>query len=242
MQADWRVHNPIGFLPETWFEPILVPWAVGLATMTVAGLAAVVLRYRQGSEVERQQIKWLVFGCAVFAAVYGPSLWLVWEGNSGRDWGFDRVWNVLFTGALMAMPVSIAIAILRYRLWDIDVIIRRTLVYSALSAVLALVYFGSVVVLQTILRGLTGDEAPLVIVLSTLLIAALFVPVRRRVQGLIDRRFYRRKYDAARVLTAFGANLRDETDLGRLSARLAGVVEETMQPESVGLWLRKGPG
>jgi hypothetical protein len=143
---------------------------------------------------------------------------------------------------LPLLPLSLGIAMLRSRLWDIDVIIRRTLVYSALTGLLAGVYFGSVLALQTVLRGMTGEETPLVIVLSTLLIAALAAPLRRRVQAWIDRRFYRRKYDAARTLAAFGEQARDETDLGRLSERLRGVVEETMQPESVGLWLRKDPG
>jgi hypothetical protein len=238
LQGNWMVRNPIGFLPETWIEPILVPWAIGLATLTVAGLTAVVLRYRQGSEVERQQIKWLVFGCAVFAAVYAPSLWLVWEGGDTQDWNLGLLWNVLFTAALMAIPMSIAIAILRYRLWEIDVIIRRTLVYSVLTGLLAALYFGSVLALQTVLRGATGEETPLVIVLSTLLIAALAAPLRRRVQAWIDKRFYRRKYDAALTLAAFGAQARDETDLERLNERLLAVVEETMQPASAGLWLR----
>jgi hypothetical protein len=229
------VRNPIGFLPVTWFEPIMVPWTMGLAALTGFGLGAVVLRYRGGSEVERQQIKWLVFGCAVFAAVYVPSLWLAWGGTS---WAFSSAWQVLFVPGLMAIPLSIAMAILRYRLWDIDVIIRRTLVYSVLTALLGLMYFGSVLALQALLRGVSGGETPVVIVLSTLLIAALAAPLRRRVQAVIDRRFYRRKYDAARTLAAFGEQARDETDLERLSARLRGVVEETVQPESVGLWLR----
>jgi hypothetical protein len=235
VDGAWMVRNPIGFLPVTWFEPIMVPWTMGLAALTGFGPGAVLLRYRGGSEVERQQIKWLVFGCAVFAAVYAPSLWLAWVETS---WAFSSAWQVLFVPGLMAIPLSIAMAILRYRLWDIDVIIRRTLVYSVLTALLGLMYFGSVLALQALLRGVSGGETPVVIVLSTLLIAALAAPLRRRVQAVIDRRFYRRKYDAARTLAAFGEQARDETDLERLSARLRGVVEETVQPESVGLWLR----
>jgi len=141
---------------------------------------------------------------------------------------------------LTLIPISVGLAILRHGLFDIDVIIRRTLIYSALTGVLALVYFGSVVVLEGLLRGVTGGDSPLVIVLSTLLIAALFVPLRGRIQQIIDRRFYRRKYDAAKTLAAFGAQARDETDLGRLSARLLAVVDETMQPERAGLWLARG--
>jgi hypothetical protein len=130
-------------------------------------------------------------------------------------------------------------AILRYRLWDIDILIRRTLVYAVLTALLALGYLGSILALQSIVGVFAGqDNTPLVTVLSTLLIAALFVPLRRRVQAVIDQRFYRRKYDAARTLAAFGAALRDETNLEQLSAHLTAVVDETMQPQSLGLWLK----
>lgn len=141
---------------------------------------------------------------------------------------------------LLFLPLSIGIAILRTRLWDIDIVIRRTLVYTLFTATLALVYFGSVVLLQTLLRGLTGEgQNQFVTVLSTLALAALFTPLRRRVQDGIDRRFYRRKYNAEQVLTTFSKMVRTETDLNRLSAELVRVVGETMQPTQVSLRLRK---
>ena len=137
----------------------------------------------------------------------------------------------------LALPLALAVGILRYSLFDIDVIIRRTTSYAILTALLALVYFGSVVVLQRLLAPVTG-ESTAAVVLSTLLIAALFLPLRRRVQATIDRRFFRKKYDAEQVLARFAATARDETDLDALTAELVRVIQETMQPESVSVWLR----
>jgi hypothetical protein len=136
------------------------------------------------------------------------------------------------------IPVAVGIAILRYRLYDIDLIINRTLVYGSLTAMLVAVYVGSIVLLQGFLRALTGQESQLAIVASTLAVAALFAPLRRRIQSFIDRRFYRRKYDARKTLEAFSATLRDETDLDALSDDLVGVVRERMQPAHLSLWLR----
>jgi hypothetical protein len=147
---------------------------------------------------------------------------------------------VLFLAGFLAIPTAIAIAVLRHRLYDIDILINRTLVYGALTATLVVVYFGGVATTQAIFRALTGQEQQpqLAIVVSTLIIAALFNPLRRRIQSFIDRRFYRTKYDARKTLEAFSAKLRDETDLETLNDDLVGVVKETMQPAHVSLWLR----
>ena len=142
------------------------------------------------------------------------------------------------TALFLGIPLSIGVAVLRSGLWDIDVVINRALVYGSLTVTLALVYFGGVVGLQYAFRALTGSETQLAVVASTLAIAALFVPLRRRVQAFMDRRFYRKKYDAGRVLAAFSTTLRDETDLERLTPEVLRVVRETVQPTHASLWLR----
>jgi hypothetical protein len=235
----------------TWLGFIPIPLAVTSQSVfpAVIGILLLlagsfqVLRYRRASTpLERQQTKWSLLGL-FFLAIACPFWFLFFGGGLTIPPGPSRLLASLGgwlanTFLITILPVTLAIAILRYRLWDIDLVIRRTLVYAALTAILALVYFGSVVILQGALRGVTGSESPLVIVLSTLLIAALFAPVRARVQRAVDRRFYRRKYDAARTLAAFAASARDETDLARQRERLLAVVHETMQPANVGLWLR----
>ena len=211
------------------FIPILL-----IAVMALAGsLGHNWLTLRDA--VTRAQLRWVTFGMTLGLLV--PFAWLL--GSVALTGQFPG--NDLIFWLPVCVPVSLAIAITRYRLFDIDVIIRRTLVYTVLSGLLALVYFGSVLVLQNALNGLTGGASQAAIVLSTLLIAALFGPLRGRVQQAIDRRFYRRKYDAARTLAAFGASVRDEVDLDALGKRLTGVVDEAMQPTAVGLWVR-APG
>jgi hypothetical protein len=151
---------------------------------------------------------------------------------------FERAGVALNVATIPAIPVAIGIAILRYRLYDIDLLINRTLVYGSLTATLVAIYFGGIVVLQRVFVALTGERSTLAVVASTLAIAALFNPLRRRVQGFVDRRFYRSKYDAAKTLEALSAKVRDETNLAALSDDLVGVVRETMQPAHVSLWLR----
>jgi hypothetical protein len=206
-----------------------------------------VYRYRHVSgPVERQQIKWVAAG--LLAVTVGIVINFVLFFTASQASGLARVLHNLARTSLVMMcllglPVSLAFSILRYRLWDIDLILRRTLVYASLTAALVVVYLSCVVVLQVVVGGLAGREQPaLVTVLSTLAIAALFVPLRRRLQDSIDRRFFRRKYDAARTLAGFATAVRDETNLDHLSEQLVGVVKETMEPASVGLWLRTGKG
>jgi len=189
------------------------------------------VRFRRARGDERQQIKW-------FASAAALSLvWIVVFGQSTR--GLPGA-IVALSGLLVlpSIPIATGIAILRYRLYDIDRIINRTLVYGSLTVTLVALYFGGIVVLQRIFVTLTGQQSTLAVVASTLLIAALFTPLRRRIQGFIDRRFYRRKYDARRTLETFSIKLRDETDLEALNNDLVGVVRETMQPAHVSVWLR----
>jgi hypothetical protein len=200
-----------------------------LAALLLA-VVSIIVRFRRSIEVERQQLKWVVYAGAVAAGGFALTIF-----SSGP------FANAVFAAAFLAfigVPVAAGVAIMRYRLYEIDLLINRTLVYGALTITLVLVYLGSVVGLQYIFRALTGQGSQLAIVASTLTIAALFQPLRRRVQGFIDRRFYRNRYDAAKTLEAFGAKLRDETDLDQLSGDLVAVVRETMQPEYVSLWLR----
>ncbi len=201
-------------------------------------MVSLFFRSRRARGDERQQIKW-------FAAASVLSLFFVFAWNFLLDAESELLQASLALISLTiapAIPIATGIAILRYRLYDIDVVINRTLVYGSLTVTLGLVYFGGVVLLQAAFRGLTGQESQLAVVASTLVIAALFNPLRRRIQSFVDQRFYRSKYDARKTLEAFSARLRDETDLEALNNELVGVVKETMQPAHVSLWLRPDPG
>jgi hypothetical protein len=219
---------------------------IALFVGVALGIAAQVYRFRvHSTATQRQQTKW------VFAGLIGPVFSVFWWlfmiapgiAPVPEEPVLFFVHRLTFTSLALTFPLSIAVSVLRYRLWDIDIIIRRTLIYSLLTAVLVLVYLGSVVLLQGLVRVLTGEsQSSLVTVLSTLAIAALFSPLRRRIQTVIDRRFYRRKVDAARALAAFGLAARDEVDLTRLADRLLVVVDDTIQPSQSSLWLRPNRG
>jgi hypothetical protein len=203
------------------FQSVAVP----LLTVGLLGaLGSVILRYRRAESVQRAQMKWVLYvivlstGLQEIARRTGLADQLIW---------FETI----------ALPLTIGIAILRYRLYDIDLIIRRTLIYSILTGILALLYFGGVVLLQRIFQAAVGQTPDVAIVISTLLIAALFSPIRRRVQDTIDRRFYRRRYDVEQTLATFNQTLRDEVDIETLKASLVNVVQETMQPTHIALWL-----
>jgi hypothetical protein len=231
--VDYRIDNPIGIegLPPVEDLPAFDVLGLGLLGIgTLGAVASVAVRFHRSRGIERQQLKWFLFAAAPIP--YFPL----------SDYGPLILDALAFGWVLLGLPAAIGIAVLRYRLYDIDVVINRTLVYGALTATLALVYLGSVVGLQRLLSPVVGDSNQFAVVASTLLIAALFGPLRRRVQSLIDRRFYRRKYDARRTLEAFSAKLRGVSDLDGLNGELLAVVLETVQPAHASLWLRPGTG
>jgi hypothetical protein len=246
--ASGAVGLPLGFLSaDSGQGPVKTPFAPGgavgqainvvvtgavltiFAAIIISALSLVV-RYRRASGVERQQLKWFALAAAFLAALIVPDLL-----GAVRLLG-DVAWNLLFVLAFAALYVGVGIAILKHRLYDIDLIINRTLVYGGLTALLAATYLGIVLLLQGLVPG--AGDSDLTIAVSTLAVAALFRPLRARVQGFIDRRFYRRKVDAQRTLEAFSSRLRDDVDLDHLSRDLLGIVRDTMQPAHASLWMR----
>ena len=227
------IPNPLGVegLPNLYRPVQTLVLALGLVAA-----ASVVIGRRKAGGIERLQVKWLLYASVIW---FGGNVLknTVFSPLGDVSWGLWVSYLLVVIGGLGG-PIAIGIAILRYRLYEIDIIINRTLVYGALTVTLVALYFGGIVVLQRVFVLLTGQQSTLAVVASTLLIAALFSPMRRRIQSFIDRGFYRRKYDAARTLEVFSAKLRDETDLDALSDDLVGVVRETMQPAHVSLWLR----
>jgi hypothetical protein len=228
------------YLPgESYAVILIVPFLLIVVLSLFHSLLAV------KEQVARVQMRWIAFGglvgiagtiivALVEALVLGSTT--VWSDEGG----IDRFWLGFFLLILsLALPISLAISVLRYRLWDIDIIINRSLVYGTLTGALALIYFGSVLLLEALFRGITGQSSPIAIVISTLVIAGLFSPLRSRVQRFIDRRLYRRKYNAERIMERFAASVRDETDLDRLTAELQRVSMRAMQAEHVSIWLKK---
>ena len=214
--------------------------------LLVAIISSQIYRYRHVSTpIQRQQTKWIVLGVAAVIGFYIGSfvLSLLFTSLQNQNaLGVERftiVFDLLFPVVFLLIPLSIGFSILRYRLYDIDVLINRTLVYGTLTVLLALVYVGLIFALQYLLRRIISQNNDIAIVISTLAIAALFQPLRHRLQAIIDRRFYRRKYDATKIMEAFSATLRNEVDLEQLREQLLAVVEETMQPAHVSLWLRE---
>jgi hypothetical protein len=225
---DYQIENPIGIEGLANVEDLRVFIVFGgfYAIGAVGAIASLALRFRRSRGTERQQLKWFLFATA-------PTLTILLEYYLP-----EFILSLAFSWLLLGLPAAIGIAVLRYRLYNIDLVINRTLVYAALTISLALVYLGSVAGLQRLLSPAVGEGNQLAVVASTLLIAALFQPLRRRVQSFIDRRFYRRKYDAQRVVADFSERLRDETELETLSEDLASVVGEALQPAHVSVWLR----
>jgi hypothetical protein len=223
--------------------PVLEAFSFAVFVATIASLVWYqAYRYRKVSSLaQRQQTKWVVFGTTLGVAGTFPMQLPVDLSLVGGDTPLTLLLlNAGFSASFLLVPLSIGVAVLRSRLFDVDVLINRTLVYATLSATLAAVYFAGIVLLQKVFAGLTGEEKlpQLAVVASTLVIAALFDPFRRRIQSLIDRRFYRRKYDARKTLESFSAKLRNETDLDALSEDLVATVRGTVQPRHVSLWLR----
>ncbi|HEX6711076.1 MAG TPA: hypothetical protein VF068_12165 [Rubrobacter sp.] len=228
------VENPIDMenaVGET-IGTVIDPGILVLFVIIVISALSLVFRYRRASGIQRQQIKWFAYAAALngFLVTIDTLDFSQFLGNT--------LWTLLSTIAFASLYAAVGIAVLRYRLYDIDVVINRTLVYGSLTATLIALYFGSVTLLQSLLGSLTGQESQLAVVASTLVIAALFNPLRHRIQSFIDRRFYRRKYDASKTLESFSAKLREETDLDALNDEMVKIVRETMQPEHVSLWLR----
>jgi hypothetical protein len=230
------VQNPLGFSgTSALFVHFNTFVTLFLFVTAIACIVSVIVRFRKARGDERQQLKWLAYGTVLSLLIIVAIIVSIF---TNLNLGFLS--SALFYLPLLIISISSGIAIMRYRLYNIDILINRTLVYGVLTALLALIFFGLIFILQSLVRALTGQisQTPVAIVVSTVVIYALFQPLRRRIQQVIDRRFYRRKYDAAKVVESFSATLRNEVDLNQLREHLISVVQETMQPAHVSLWLR----
>ena len=233
MSSAFQIRNPITFtLSDELYAVLFNLGAIFMPLTAVLVFLSAIVRFRRSHFQERQQMKWLLVGVAFMALFTLVGLGLNFALNNPTG-------AYLVNAAMLGPAVGVGVALVRHRLYEVDILIRRTLQYSLLSGVLALTYLGLVIVLQSAFAAFGGGQrSELVTVASTLAIAALFFPLRQRVQEFIDKRFFRRKYDAQKVLAEFAATCRDETDIETLTARLVEVVQDTMQPESVSLWLK----
>jgi hypothetical protein len=240
LESHHRVLNPLGVPALEGFATFVATYLyLLLPVFAVLGVVSLVLRYRRAESYSRQQIKWFVYGAVMMVIIV---LFGFFIASQITDLALSNlVGNLSFAIAITALPLGVGIGVLRYRLYDIDILIKRTLVYGSLTAILVGLYFALVIGAQQLTHRITGQQVaqqPVVIVLSTLLIAALFTPLRSRLQRGIDQRFYRSRYNAARTLAAFSASLRSEVDLAQLNDHLLGVVDATMRPAHASLWLR----
>jgi hypothetical protein len=228
----WTVTNPIGLIPDSALHStgFRVLWSTGLVIITLGAIAAMVVRYQRAARAERQQLKWLLYAMGVFGGTYIAAAMA--EGWPQASW-----LGLLFSVSVLFVPVSVTIAILRHRVFDIDIIIRRTVSYAVVTASLAAVYVGSVVAFQSAAQALTGAESSLGVAASTLLIAALFNPLRQRIRSLLGRRFFRETYELERTLVGFASHARTETDADRLLNELMTVVDASLHPGAISLLL-----
>lgn len=227
---SWTIDNPIGFIPQEFFDsPAFgIPWTGGLIVVTLGGLASMFIRFRRGSPLERQQIKLVLFAVALFAATYVP----LTAVESFRSTG---VVDALYALTFHLIPAAIVASVLRYRLFDIDILIRRTILFALVLGLLAVAYFGLITALSTVLPS----EDPLLVAASTLAVAALFNPLRRRVQRLLDRRFNRSRYDLELTLESFASSLRSTTEADAVVESWVEVVTEAMHPSTATVWVRQ---
>lgn len=234
MEGAWTLENPVGFVSQQFIDGFFMAfWTSGLIVLALGGLASSIVRFRRGGPIERRQLGLVLYAIVVFAVVYSVLALL----PTGDYESLPLLLDLAFLASIVAIPVVIAYAVVRRGLFDIEVIVRRTLVYGVLTGLLAAVYFGSVMVLRELVGGAAGADSSWGVAASTLLAAALFSPARRRVQRLIERRLFRSRYDSQQVVENFAGSLRDVADLGTITRGVYEVIEQTVQPRAVGLWI-----
>jgi hypothetical protein len=235
MEGPWTLENPMGFISQEFVDGFFMAfWTPGLIVLALGGLASSIVRFRRGGPTERRQLGLVLYTIVVFAVLYAVMALL----PAGAEDSLPLLVDLVFLASIVAIPVVIAYAVVRRGLFDIDVIVRRTLVYAVLTGLLAAVYIGSVMALRQLLGSGADDDSTLRVAASTLLAAALFSPARRRVQQIIERRLNRSRYDAQQVVENFAGSLRDEADMANIARGIHGVIVQTVQPRAIGLWIR----